>query len=57
VPKVVGDDGVDVGQRQRVIGADHVFGCHTTLVLLDDQVETDATPADADGAPLVHPQR
>ena len=50
VPEVEGDDGVDVGQSQGVVGADHVFRPHA-IVLLDDEVEADATLADADGTP------
>ena len=57
MPEVVGDDGVDVGQHQGVVGADHVFRRHAVLVLLDDQVEADATLADANGATFVHPKR
>ena len=51
VPEVEGDDGVDVGQSQGVVGADHIFRPHAVIVLLDDEVEADATLADADGAP------
>jgi hypothetical protein len=43
MPEVVGDDGVDVGQHQRIIGAEHVFRRHAVLVLVDDQVEADPT--------------
>jgi len=57
VPKVIGDDGVDVRQRQGVVGANHAFRRHTVLVLLDDEVEADATIADADDTPLVRPER
>src|SRR5207245_3536167 len=57
MPKVVGDDRVDIGQTQRIIGADHVFRGHAILVLLDDQVEADAALADTHGAPFVHPKR
>src|SRR5271157_6259468 len=46
VPEVEGDNGVDVGQSQSVVGADHVFRHHAVFVLLDDQVEADATLAD-----------
>src|SRR5271165_2474142 len=47
VPELKGDNGVDVGQSQSVVGADHIFRHHAALVLLDDQVEADATLADA----------
>ena len=36
---------------------DHVLRRHAVFILLDDQVEADATVADADGAPFVHPER
>src|SRR5271157_1894607 len=51
VPEVEGDDGVDVGQSQGVVGADHVFRPHAVIVLLDDQVEADATLTDAEAPP------
>src|SRR5262249_11288995 len=37
VPEVVGDNGVDVGQHEGIVGADHVFRRHTVLVLFDEQ--------------------
>src|SRR5262245_14570341 len=39
VAKIVGDDRVDVGQLQGVVGANHVFRRHAVLVLLDDEIE------------------
>src|SRR6185312_3226273 len=50
MPKVVGDDGMDVSQRQGIVGPDEVFWRHAVLVLLDHQVEADARGADADSA-------
>jgi hypothetical protein len=54
VPEIVGNDGVDVGQRQGVVGTHQVFRRHAVLILLDDQVKTDATFADADRTPFIH---
>src|SRR5213592_4491057 len=48
MPKVVGDCRMDVGQHQGVVGTDHLFRRHAVFVLLDDQVEADASRANAD---------
>jgi hypothetical protein len=48
---------VDIGQHQGIIGADHVFRFHAIFVLLDDQVEANATVADAENASFIHPER
>src|SRR5262245_12624970 len=57
VAEVVGDDGVDIGQQQGVVGADHVFWGHAVLVLLDEKVDGYPTLADTDDAPFVGSQR
>src|SRR5271157_2018464 len=57
VPEVERDDGVDVAQSQGIVGADHVFRPRAVLVLLDYQIQADATIADADGASFVYSKR
>src|SRR5260370_12130835 len=57
VAEVVGDDGVDIGQHQRIVGADHAFRCHAVLVLLDDDVQADPALADPDHTPFFNPER
>ena len=57
MPEVIGDDGVDIGQFQGVVGANHAFRRHAVLVLLDHEVEANATFANADASSFIHPER
>jgi hypothetical protein len=57
MPEVVGNDGVNICEIEGVVGADQIFRSHAVLVLLDHQIETNTTLADADGTPFVHAER
>jgi len=55
MPKVVGDDGIDIRKNQSIVGADHVFRRHAIFVMVNDQIETDSAVANTDSASLIQP--